>query len=348
VLKLVRILGAKVASGWGEGLQWEEAMPTKRHFLTAAAGGILAVRPVLRAFGQGSEYPTKDIRIVIGSPPGGGADIMTRYFASKLRSSADCNVLVINKPGASGNLAAGEVARSNPDGHTLLLHTGLATLQYLYKSPGYNSDTDFTTVATLLSGGYILIVRADSPISSVQDLIVRIKQKGDSFYGAVSAPTIAAAEALKSLTNIRTTRVDYRNSPDTVNDLRSGHIDFMFADPPFAAAQGRAGNVKLLAVTSKDRMKWAPNLPTVREAGFPSFDFTSWMAVYAPIKTPKLVILKLHDWLDTIVQSDETRKFLLNVGCDPLSTPLDEMYRFNETERGKWTAALKAAKVEPQ
>jgi tripartite-type tricarboxylate transporter receptor subunit TctC len=182
----------------------------------------------------------------------------------------------------------------------------------------------------------------------LQDLIGHIKRKGNSFYGAVSAPTIAAAEALKSLTNLPATRVDYRNSPDTLNDLRSGQIDFMFADPPFAVAQGRAGNVKLLAVTSKDRMKWAPNLPTVREAGFPSFDFTSWMAVYAPIKTPKRVISKLHDWLNTIVQSDETRKFLLNVGCDPLSTPLDEMDRFNESERDKWSAALKAAMVEPQ
>ena len=323
-------------------------MQTKRHFLTASSSGLFAMQPLLQAFGQSSDYPTKDISIVIASPPGGGADIMTRYFATKLRTIADRTVLVINKPGASGNLAAGEVARSNPDGHTLLLSTGLSTLQYLYKSPGYNSETDFTTVATVLSGGYILIVRANSSISSVQDLIAHLKQKGDSFYGAVSAPTIAAAEALKSLTDIKTTRVDYRTSPDTVNDLRSGHIDFIFADPPFAVAQGRAGNAKLLAVTSKDRMKWAPHLPTVREAGFPNFDFTSWMAVYAPIKTPKNVISKLHDWLDTIVQSDETRKFLLNVGCDPLSTPLGEMDRFNESERDKWAAALKAAKVEPQ
>ena len=242
-------------------------------------------------FGQSAEYPTKDISVVAASPPGGGSDTITRYFVSKLRQSADRTILVLNKPGASGNIAAADVARSNPDGHTLLLSVGLATVEYLFKSPGYNPQSDF-----LRHGGdawysaAISIIRANSPITSFGDLITHIKQKGSSFYGAVSAATIAAAEALKSLAGLQVTRVDYRNSPDSLNDLRAGHIDFMFADPPFAAAQARAGQVKLLAVSSKDRMKWAPNVPTVSKSDFPSFDFTSWMALYAPVKTPKTVV----------------------------------------------------------
>jgi tripartite-type tricarboxylate transporter receptor subunit TctC len=322
-------------------------MLTKRHLLAASAGGLLTMHPLARALGQITDYPTKDISILISSPPGGGSDTITRYFATKLRTMAGRTVLVVNKPGAFGSLAAGDVARATPDGHTLLLSPGLASIQYLFKSPVYH-ERDFITVATLLSGGYILIVRVDSPLLSAEDLITHIRQKGGSFYGAVSPATIAAAEAFKSLAGLQATRVDYRNSPDTLNDLRSGHIDFMFADPPFAVAKARAGQVKLLAVTSKDRMEWAPDLPTMREAGFPNFDFTAWMALYAPAQTPKPIVVKLHDWLERVVRSDETRKFLLNIGCDPLSTPLDEIEKFNESERNKWVSALKAANVEPQ
>ena len=316
--------------------------------LSLLLGGLLIIHSALPARSQGSAISPGDISVVVGYPPGGGADIITRYFANKLKEKAGRNVLVLNKTGASGNLASADVARARPDGHTLLLATGTATTQYLFKNLGYDPEKDLVNVATLLSGAYVLIVKADLSVGSVQELIAHIKKKGSSFYGASNPATIAASEAFKKLANIEAIRVDYRATAEAINELKSGTIDFMFADPPVAVGQGRAGQVKLLAVTSAERMGWGPNLQTVQEAGIRNFDYTSWMAIYAPANTPKAIVAQLNEWFDEIVRSDDTRKFLANIGCDPLSVRLSELDKFHDSERVKWTAALKEAKVEPQ
>jgi len=266
------------------------------------------------------EYPSRPIKIMIGLPAGGGADVIARYFADKLKASIGQSVVVENKPGAGGNLATQAVATAEPDGYTLLFSTSnpLTGNFYIYKNLPFTID-DFAPVTTLGQGSFVLAVGGKSDIKSVPELTALLKQKaGRAAYGTPTSISLASAEVYMSAVGATARIVRYKASTQALNELKAGEIDFFFIDSTATIGPAKRGEIRLLAVTTATRTTALPDVPTMQEIGIKDFDLSSWFGIFTPAKTPKAIRDKLQAALDEIVRRRETSDFLTGIGIEAL------------------------------
>jgi tripartite-type tricarboxylate transporter receptor subunit TctC len=310
---------------------------------------LVAVFGGMRGAGA-QDYPSQDIRMIVGFPPGSGADVFVRYFAEKLRPIAGRTVVVENKPGAASNIATEYVARSKPDGYTLYPFAGttVAASMHLFKNPPVDVGKALKVAATTSNLAFMLVVDAKSPYKTVAELTAAMKQKGSAANYAVAAnPGRIMGAIYKDKAGLGATEVQYRTAPDSLNELLSGKIDYGLHDPIFALAQQREGRLRILAVSTGKRLQSLPEIPTMAESGV-AMDLELWWGVMVPASTPDPIVNKINQWFTQIVGTDETKKFLNDSGADPMIRTPEQAQKMFEIAIKEWGEYVRLAKIEPQ
>jgi tripartite-type tricarboxylate transporter receptor subunit TctC len=323
----------------------------KRWNLKFAAVAVAAVAALTPLTVKAQDYPRQDIHAIVGFPAGSGADVYARYFANKLSKLAGVSVIVENKPGANSSIATEYVARSKPDGYTIFIGGSdvFGSPLYLFKKPPVDPRKDFIYVSPLVSQGFILTVAADKPYKNVAELTAAMKAKGDkASYPTTNNPALILGEAYKKSAGLNTVQVGYRTSADFLNDMMSGRLDWVWADPVFGLARIREGKFKPLAVSTAKRISSIPDIPTAKEAGIADIDMNLWWVTAVPAGTPQPIVEKLNALWTQIGNDPETKEFLAKNGAEPWTASLAETKRLIDKEIVDWKAYIDLAKIEAQ
>jgi tripartite-type tricarboxylate transporter receptor subunit TctC len=275
------------------------------------------------------DYPSKPIRIVDGFPPGGNTDFLSRTVAQKLIENWGQPVIVDNRTGAAGNIAAETVAKSAPDGYTLLmgLSSALAPSMTLYPKLPYDLVRDFVPVGVVASSALVLFVHSSVPVKSLKELIALAKARpGELNYAScgIGCNTNLAAEALKLRARINIVNVTYKGGAPATASVVSGESQLAFGSLATSLGLIKAGKLRAIAVSGPRRSKALPETPTIAESGYPGFDITSWYGLLAPAATPAAVISKLNAELARIFSTPAVIQRLAAVELDPMTAPPDE------------------------
>jgi tripartite-type tricarboxylate transporter receptor subunit TctC len=326
-------------------------MYTRREIVRLAAAAP-ALTLSKSAFAQNDDYPSRFITSVCMFAPGTGADIFVRFYAKKLQELANQTVVVENKVGMAGNIATEYVAKSKPDGYTIFIAPASSIIvagPYLYKKLNYDPIKDFTSVTSLAKLPFVLAVAPDVGVNSVADLVARLKAKPDNgFFGSSTTVGLIASELLKQQFGLKSTEVKYKSGLDALNDLMAHNIDFQFTDPVTVKEMVANGKLKALMLTSAQPFAALPNIPSAAAAGVTNMDIISWWSVHVPAKTPRPVIDKLTKWFNQIAASEDAKKFLSNLGSDPLIGNAELVDQMIAKETKEWAEYVKIAKIEPQ
>ena len=316
--------------------------------LAAASPFALTIGP---ARAQSDDYPSHEIHVACAFPPGAGADVWVRFFIEQARPLIGKPALVENKPGGNGAIATEYVARSKPDGYTMLMQspTSLAANMFMFKNRGVDVKTSLITVATVLRFSFYLVADAKRPWKNVQDVVAYTREKGDkTSFATSSAPGRLMGNLFKEIMQLKCIEVPYRTSNDALNDIQSGAIDYAFSDGVFAHAQQAAGRLKILGVGSKERMKADPDIPTMEEQGVKGLDVPGFFGVLVPVGTPSPVIDRINGWFVDILKTTETLDFIRKTGGDPLSTsPALAQQMFLQAIED-WGRLVKLANIKPE
>lgn len=310
--------------------------------LAAVTGGANSARA--------QDYPSQDIRLIVGFPAGSGADIFVRYFADKLRPLAGRTVIVENKVGAASNIATEFVAKSKPDGHTLYPFAGttVAASMHLFKKPPVDVGKALRVAATTSNLAFMLVVDAKSPYKTVADLTAAMKKKGKAANYAVAAnPGRIMGAIYKDKAGLEATEVIYRTAPDSLNEIQNGRIDYGLHDAVFATSQQRQGRLRILAVSSAKRMGSLPDIPSMTESGVP-MQLDLWWGVLVPAATPDPFVAKINQWFTKIVSLPETKKFLADAGADPMIRTPEEAQKMFQVAIKEWGEYVRLAKIPQQ
>jgi tripartite-type tricarboxylate transporter receptor subunit TctC len=313
---------------------------------TVLLTGVVLTPPLARA----DDYPAQDIRFICAFPPGSGADVIVRYFADKVRPLTGRNIIVENRSGAGGNIAIEYVARAKPDGYTVFVHgaTGTAASMSLFKKPPVDVGKTIQVVATINRQPFMILVDAKSPYQTLADLTAAMKSKGAKASYATAAPFgTVVGEIYKLGTGVQAVEVNYKNAIDSLNDQLSGSLDYAVHDPVYALAEQRKGDLRILAVSTADRLKANPDFPTMKELGISDLDLMGWWAAMVPQGTPKPIADQINKWFDQVVATDETRKFLASFGGDQLILPPDKAQELFLKEINNWADYVRIAKIVP-
>ncbi len=277
--------------------------------------------------------------------------MLVRYFGEKVRPVAGRTIIVENKVGAAGNIAAVYTARAKPDGHTVYVHaaSAIAANMHLFKAPPIDAAKDLQIAAGVNKQPFMVMVPANSPYKTLAELTAAMKAKGDkASYAQSNTSGKVMGEMYKAATGIQAVEVPYRTANDSLNDFASGRLDFGMMDPVFALSQERAGRLRSLAVSTPHRMQAVPELPTMAEAGVGGVELLTWFAAMVPSATPRPIIDKLNKWFNEVLATEETKAFLNSFGGDPfITTPDDAQALFRQGVKD-WEGYVKTAKIEPQ
>lgn len=296
-------------------------------------------------------YPTKPLTFVVPFAAGSATDQLARALGQSLGEQSRQTVVVDNKAGASGMLAAQAVARAPADGYTVLITTNTthAANEHLYKKLGYDPVKDFTPITALGKGGQVLVVNLASPYKSVAELLAQArKTPGKLSFGSGSSSSRVAGEMLQQLAGVQLLHVPYKSNPQAVTDLLGGQIDLMITDTATGLPQIRGGKLRGLAVSINKRMALLPELPTIAEAGVPGYDMGYWFAAYTPAGTPPAVVQRLQELLAKAVQSPAAKSFFESSGAEPYTTTPEGLAQFQREEALKWGRIIKAAGIEAE
>lgn len=299
------------------------------------------------AHGAGAQtYPLKAIHIVIGFAPGGAADVLARTIAQGLSERWSQPVVVENRPGASGMIAAAAVARASPDGYSMLIASPgeIAVNPALYKTIAYDPLRDFIPVTLAGDTPLILLVDPQSPVRTVDDLVRLARSKpGEVTYasaGAGSAPHLAA-KYLELLTGTSFLHVPYNGGSQAVAAMLSKDVAFYFSGLPPAVGQIRAGRLRAIAVTGPKRTLLAPDIPTFEELGLKDFDITNWFAVFMPAGTPKAIVAKAQSEIARVLAVPAVRERLAAQGLEAIGSTSEELDRFVHLQSSKYADLIK-------
>ena len=301
---------------------------------------------------SGQAYPSKPIRMLVGFPPGGTSDILARSLAGKLTETLGQPVVVENRAGAGGNIAAEQVAKSAPDGYTVMMATtSLAISQSLYSKLNYDLLRDLTGVTQAANYTNLLVVHPAQPINSVTDLIAAARAKPGAFsYGSAGngTPPHMTGELFKVYTGVSMQHVPYKGGAPAIADLLGGQIPVLFDNVPPLLGHVKSGKMRPLAVTSLRRIEVLKDVPTLDEAGLKGFDSVGWNGVLAPTGTPREAVVKLSEAINQVLRIPEIRNGLITQGAEPLGTTPDEFTAWVRNEVQKWAKVVKqsGAKVD--
>ena len=320
---------------------------TTKTLLAACLVGLAA----LAAPAAAQNYPSRNIKFVVPFQAGSATDTLARILGEHVSRTLGRPVIVENMAGASGVLAAQNVARADPDGHTVLISTNTThgANQSLLKSVPYDAVNGFEHLTKLGTITLALIANPSVPANDVKELIAYAKANpGKLTFGSGSSSSRIAGEMLKSLGHIDIVHVPYRSNPQAVTDILGGQISLFFADISTTLPQVKAGKVKGFAVSTAQRSKLAPELPTMAEAGVPGYDLAAWFAAFAPAGTPKPVVDKLRDALVAAVSDSAVQERLLAAGIEPETSTSEALKAFVGTEIKKWGDIVKAAGIQSE
>ena len=310
-----------------------------------AATAICALLP---ASAQAQSFPTKPIRLIVPYAPGGATDIIGRAAAAELSKTLGQPVNVENRPGAGGNLGAEQVARSAPDGYTLLVSPSSlhGITPFLYNKLPYDPNKDLAPVIVLGSFANVLVVNPEVKANSVKELIALIKSQPGKYTYASSGngSTIhMSGEMFRSMLNLEITHVPYKGSAPALTDLIGGQVNLMFDNIPSAINQIRAGKLRALATTGPTRSSSLPDLPTMIESGLPGYVSTAWFGIAAPAGTPKEIIAKLNAEGQKAVKSPDFVKRMNEQGYDVVGGTAEQMGSMIQDEVRRWGPVVKAS-----
>jgi len=297
-------------------------------------------------------YPTKPVRIVVPSSAGGGTDIIARIVAPKLTQSLGQQIIVDDRPGA-GTMIGGEiVAKSAPDGYTLLMCVStLATNPVIYRKVPYNAITDFAPVTLVLTASNILVVHPSLPPRTVKELIAFAKARpGQLNFGSAGLGTgpHLSMELFLSMTGTKMVHVPYKGSAPAIVDLVGGQVSVMTATALTGIPHIRAGRLRALGVTGAQRTTAAPDVPTIAEAGVPGYEAVQWYGMVAPANTPREIITRLNRDMLAILEMPDVREKFAADGGDPAGGSPEEFARYIRSETDKWQKVAKSAGINPE
>ncbi|HVN34232.1 MAG TPA: tripartite tricarboxylate transporter substrate binding protein [Casimicrobiaceae bacterium] len=293
-------------------------------------------------------YPAKPVKLVIPFPPGGPLDVVGRAIAQKLTDAWGQSVVVDNRPGAGGNIGADLVAKSPPDGYTILMGalSTHAVNPSLYAKMPYDAIADFAPITLVAVTPNVLVVNASLPVNSAKEFIAYAKaNSGKLAFGSGSNGSAGhlAGELFKVDTGTDSTHVPYKGGAPATQALLAGDTQFMFDNLANAMPQVKAGKLKALAVTTAERSKLAPELPTMAEAGLAGFDISTWFGLFAPAGTPQDVIAKWNAEVAKILNSPEMREKLIAQGAEPSPDTPEQFAAFVKSEIAKYAKIIKAS-----
>ena len=308
--------------------------------LNAACGAAIAQEPA---------YPTKPIRAYVGQAPGGATDIVARLVAPKMAESLGQNVIVENRTGAAGSIAAAAVSKSAPDGYTLLvISSSYAINPSLYPNLPFDPQKDLAPVSLLAEAPFVLVVHPSVPAKSVKDLIAFAKTKpGTLTYGSGgngSSGHLAGA-LFESAAGVKLSHIPYKGAGQALIDVVSGQITFMFASVLSSTPHVKQNRLRALAITGTKRSGALPEVPTVAEAGVKGYSTSTWYGILAPAATPKAVIDRLSAAANKAVSAQDLRLRLLTDGAEPVGSTPAAFQKHLAAEMEKWRKVVKAARV---
>ena len=323
---------------------------TRRNAMAASAGGLATL--ISPAWSQAA-YPSRTIKMIVPYPAGGTTDLLGRLVADQLKSGLNATCIVENKPGAGTTLGAEQVARSEPDGYTLLMATSttLAINKTLYKKLPYDPVKDFTPIALVAGVPFALIINPTLPAKTLVEFIAYAKSSSGLAYGSAGngSPQHLGAEMLKSAAAIDIRHVPYRGSVPAMLDVIAGHIPFMIVDLQPALQQIREGKVRVLGVTTPKRVAAAPDIPTLAESGLPGFELVAWQGVVAPAGLPHPIVDQLAAQIAKLVADAATRDKLTALSLEPLTGSTPESFAaYVKTEVERWAVVVKNSGAEAE
>ena len=307
----------------------------KKWLLVLAAVAATVSAPSLRA----ETYPTRPITLVAIFGAGSASDTICRVIAAPLGAALGQPVVVENRPGADGALAATYVARANPDGYTLMMGTNspLSADPFLLKDVTYDPVKDFTPITRVGSFTLMLVVNPSLPIHSVKELIAYAKaHPGEMSYASANTSGIVAAETLKHWAGISMVHVPYKSPPPALEDIIAGRVSMMFTDLTTGLPHVKAGTLRALAITRIKRTALFPDLPTMDEVGVEGFDLDSWAGIVAPAKTPPEIVTRLNGELRKIIDDPDIKGKLKNVGFEAFSSSPEELGSYIKVQYDRW------------
>jgi len=298
----------------------------------------------------GQSYPNKPIRFVVGFAPGGGTDVMARTIGVKLGEALGTQVVVENRPGANGNLAAEQTAKAAPDGYTLMIiSVSHAISRSLYKNLRYDLLNDYAPLSSIATVPNVIVVGSSRPVSSLKELIAQAKAEPRRItYGTSGAgsPEHMAAAMLSLMAGVEMIHIPYKGGALSALDVVAGHVDVGFNTMPVALPHIKGGKMKALAVTDAKRVGVLPDVPTVAESGYPQYSISTWYGIVVPTGTPKEIVSRLNGEIAKILTLPDVRDRLAGLGAEPLGGSPEQFGQLMQTEVTKFAQIIKDANVQ--
>src|SRR5882724_11714541 len=322
-------------------------MLNRRRFVGLAAAAV-AAPSIIVSRALGADWPVRPVRVVVPFTPGGSTDLTARLVGNRLQEVWGQTVVIENKPGAGGNIAADMVAHADADGYTIfIVGPGLATNPFLYPSLSYDPVGDFAPVTRLITQPNLMCVPNSSPVKSVKEFIAYCNEnKGKVTYASSGNGTTLhlSGELFKKLANVEMTHIPYRGGALAINDLIPGRVDVTFDNMPSIISHVRSGSLRALAVTTKERVPLVPDIPTIAET-VPGFDVSSWFGFFVPSKTPQDVIVKLNADTNAALAHPPVKARFDELGATPKGSTQEQLAAFLKSEIDKWGPVIRDARI---
>ena len=323
-------------------------MRARAAILLASFACVAVVAPAASAQ---QAWPTRAVTIVVPFGAGNAYDQMVRFLAEKLREQTGQPFVVEARQGALGSVAASHVSRAAPDGHTIFFgaNSTHAANVHLFRKLQYDPVADFAPVTTVATIPQVLIVSPTLDVSSVAELVKLAKSRpGQLNYGSSSATGRVASESFREVAGIEAVHVPYKTSVQAVTDLNSGQLHYMVTDAGFGITQEAGGKVKALAITSAKRAESAPDLPTMAESGLPGFEFTAWLALFVPAKTPPEIVNRISKLANQAIMDPGMKEYLARLHASPYPGDPDSLRALVQRDTKRWGEMIRAAGIEPE
>jgi tripartite-type tricarboxylate transporter receptor subunit TctC len=322
--------------------RWLPALP--------AVGAVALATLLAAAPATAQPYPSRVVKIVVPYPPGGSTDIVGRYVGQKLSEVLGQPVIIDNRPGAGTNIGTEAVVKSPPDGYTLLLASfANGVNRSLFKNLSFDPTRDLTGISLISLGPIIMTVPPDSPVNTLQEFVARARaEPGKYNYGVGGAGSSAhlAAEMLRAIAGVKLEPVMYKGGAAALQDLIAGRVHVLFDNPQILIPLEKAGKVKLLAVTGRERASFLPHLPTMIESGVPGYEVYSWYGLMAPARTPPEVIRTIEGAMAKIVAMPDAKARFVDYGLNAIGSNAKVMNDFFQGENHKWEKVVRDANIQ--
>ena len=337
-------------------------MTSRRTFLGTSMTGSSALASALRGASfigslatataaLAQAYPARPIRLVTPSPPGGGADVTNRIIARHLSDLLGQQIVVDNKVGGNGVIAAMDALRSEKDGYTIFLGstTTLVANPYLMKTMNYDPAADFAPVSLIGTLPFVVVVNPALPIRSIKELIAYAKVRpGQVSFASANSTSLVAASMFARITGIGMLNVPYKSAPASLSDVASGQVAISFVDVPSSRGLIQSGKLRVLGITSDRRFPSLPDVPTIAEAGVPGYELVGWTAMTMAAGTDPAIVRRLSDETRKVLARADVQEQFLNVGVVATSSTPEQLGAFMRTERPRWARLIRNAGIQPE